>query len=82
MKYQETGIGQKADFAEFIKKVIPELFGGRFAVEGKTVTLPTDTDLEYKTKYDLADDKSGSFTIKVSWDYAKEEDEEVELETD
>jgi amphi-Trp domain-containing protein len=80
MKYQETGVGQKADFAEFVKKVIPELFGGRFAVEGKTVTLPSDTELEYKTKYDV-EEQSGSFSIKVSWDYATDE-EDVEVETD
>lgn len=80
MKYQETGMGSKADFAEFIKKVVPELFGGRLAVEGKTVSLPSDTDLEYKTKYDV-EDKSGSFSLKVSWDYGTD-DAEVEVDTD
>jgi len=80
MKYQEYGVGSKADFADFIKKVVPELFGGRLTVEGKTVSLPVDTDLEYKTKYDT-EETNGSFTIKVSWDYGTD-DSEVEVETD
>lgn len=80
MKYQDTSTGSKADFAEFIKKVVPELFGGRLAVEGKTVSLPSDTELDYKTKYDI-EETSGSFTIKVSWDYGTE-DNDVDVETD
>ena len=29
MKYQESSSGQKSDFAGFVKKIVPELFGGR-----------------------------------------------------
>jgi amphi-Trp domain-containing protein len=81
MKYQESSNGQRSDFAGFIKKIVPDLFGGRLAVEGKTVTLPTDCDLEYKVKYDDGEN-GGAFTIKVSWDYDSDSDEEVEVETE
>jgi hypothetical protein len=83
MKWQETGLGTKADFADFIKKMIPDLFASRFAVEGKQIALPADKDLDYKVKYD-EDEAGGSFTIKVSWDNetGNEEDEEVEVDVD
>ena len=67
MKYQEANIGSRAEFGEYIKKAIPDLFAGRLAVEGKTVTLPADLDLDYKVKYD-EDDEGGSFTLKVAWE--------------
>ncbi len=67
MKYQEANIGSRTEFGEYIKKVIPDLFAGRLAVEGKTVTLPADLDLDYKVKYD-DDDAGGSFTLKVTWE--------------
>lgn len=67
MKYQEANIGSRAEFGEYIKKVVPDLFAGRLIVEGKTVTLPADLDLDYKVKYD-DDDAGGSFTLKVSWE--------------
>lgn len=67
MKYQETYLGSKAEFGDYIKKAVPDLFAGRLAVEGKAVTLPADTDLDYKVKYD-EDEQGGSVTIKVSWE--------------
>jgi len=67
MKYQESFIGSKTEFGEYVKRMIPDLFSGRLSVEGKQVSLPTDKDLEYKVKYD-EDEEGGSFTIKVSWE--------------
>ena len=67
MRYQEANVGSKAEFGDYIKKIVPELFAGRLAVEGKTVTIPADVDLDYKIKYDESDE-GGSVTIKVSWD--------------
>ncbi len=67
MKYQETYLGSKAEFAEFIKKAVPDLFAGNLAVEGNPVVLPADTELTYKVKYD-DDVEGGSVSIKVSWD--------------
>ncbi len=67
MKYQESNIGSRAEFGEYIKKVIPDLFAGRLIVEGKSVTLPADLDLDYKIKYD-DDEAGGSLTFKVAWE--------------
>ena len=76
MKYQETFYGTKAEFGEFIKKAVPELFSGRLTVEGKPVYLPSDKDLDYKVKFD-EDEQGGSVTIKVGW-----QNEEVEINLD
>lgn len=67
MKYQEANIGSKAEFGDYIKKIVPDLFAGRLAVEGKAVSIPGDVELNYKVKYDDGDE-GGSVTIKVSWD--------------
>ncbi len=67
MKFSESNTGSKAEFADYIKKIVPDLFAGRLAIEGKTVTIPSDTDLDYKVKFDESDE-GGSVSIKVSWD--------------
>ncbi|MFZ5988999.1 MAG: amphi-Trp domain-containing protein [Bacillota bacterium] len=81
MKYQQDFFGSKSDLAEFIKKIIPELFSGKLEVEGKGVCLPTDRDLDYKVKFS-EDEEGGSFTLKISWDNALEEEMEEEMELD
>ena len=77
MKYQESFLGSKSDFGDYIKKAIPDLFAGRLAVEGKAVTLPKDGDLDYKVKYD-EDEQGGSVTIKVTWE--KESNVEINID--
>lgn len=67
MKYQEAYLGSKAEFGEFIKKAVPDLFSGKLIVEGKAINLPSDGDLDYKVKYD-EDEQGGSVTIKVTWE--------------
>lgn len=67
MRYQEDFTGTKAEFADFIKKVVPELFAGRLTVEGKTISIPSDVELDYNIKYD-EDAEGGSVSIKVSWE--------------
>ncbi|MGI6667895.1 MAG: transcription initiation factor IIE [Acetivibrionales bacterium] len=80
MKYQESFIGSKAEFGDYIKKAIPDLFAGKLVVEGKQVTLPSDTEFDYKVKYD-EDESGGSVTFKVSWENA-EADIELDLQED
>lgn len=77
MKYQESYLGSKAEFGDFIKKAVPELFAGKLVVEGKTVGLPQEADLDYKVKYDENED-GGSVTLKVTWEKAS--DVELNLE--
>lgn len=80
MKYQQDFLGSKTEFADFVKKTIPELFAGRLDVEGKKVAIPSDCDLDYKVKYS-EDETGGSLTIKVSWDTGIEE-EEIDVDVD
>lgn len=77
MKYQESYLGSKSEFGDFVKKTIPDLFAGRLAVEGKTVTLPADTELDYKVKFD-DDEQGGSLSIKVTWD--KESNVDIDID--
>lgn len=77
MRYQDAFLGSREEFGGFIKRAIPDLFAGNLVVEGTPVTLPEDTDLDYKVKYD-DDEQGGSVTIKVSWD--KEIAEETEAD--
>lgn len=77
MKYQETYLGSKAEFSDFVKKTVPDLFNGKLVVEGKNVALPRDTELDYKIKYD-EDGQGGCVTLKVTW----EKESEVEIELD
>ena len=72
MKYQEAYQGTKAEFGDFVKKAVPELFAGKLVVEGKTVSLPGDASYDYKVKYD-EDEQGGSVSIKVSWEFQTEE---------
>ena len=74
MKYQESFIGSKTEFADYIKKAIPDLFAGKLVVEGRQVSLPADMEFDYKVKYD-EDESGGSVTFKVSWENA-----EIELD--
>lgn len=76
MKYQESYTGSKAEFGDFIKKAVPDLFSGKLTVEGKAATIPGDTELEYKVKYDDAEE-GGSVSIKVTW-----ENPNIELDLD
>ncbi len=77
MRYQDAFVGSRSEFGDYIKKAIPDLFAGRLVVEGTPVTLPEDTDLDYKVKYD-DDEQGGSVSIKVSWE--KEAADELNLD--
>lgn len=82
MKRQEANLGSKTEFAEYVKKVIPDLFAGRLTVEDQQVTIPSDKDLEFKVKH-VDDETGGSFTLKVSWENeTRDDDEDGEVEVD
>lgn len=77
MRYQDAYLGSRAEFGDFIKRAVPDLFAGNLVVEGTPVTLPEDADLDYKVKYD-DDVEGGSVTIKVSWDKEVAEEESAD----
>jgi amphi-Trp domain-containing protein len=67
MKFQEGFIGSKSEVAAYVKKMIPDLFGGRLSLEGKALDLPTDCNLDCKLKYS-EEETGSSFTFKISWE--------------
>jgi len=74
MRYQDAFVGSVDEFAEFVKRAIPDLFAGSLVIEGRQISIPADAEIDYKVKYD--DDLDGcSVTIKASWDKVTEEDE-------
>jgi hypothetical protein len=77
MRYQDAYLGSRAEFVDFLKKAVPDLFAGNLVVEGTPVALPADADLDYKVKYD-DEAEGGSVTIKVSWDKEVAEEEAVD----
>ncbi|ABN52314.1 MAG TPA: amphi-Trp domain-containing protein [Hungateiclostridium thermocellum] len=83
MKYQEDFFGTKTELADFVKKVVPELFAGKLTVEGKNVVIPSDRQVDYKIKYS-EDEEGAAVTLKISWDFetATEEEEEEGIELD
>lgn len=74
MKYQENFSNSMDEFKRFFNTMIQQLFTNGLTVEGETVMLPTDRELDYKLKYDV-DETSRSFAFKVQWDNEVHEDD-------
>lgn len=67
MKYQESYNQSMDEFKRSFNSMLQQLFTKKLTVEGQTVELPTDRNLDYKLKYDT-DESGSSFTFKISWD--------------
>lgn len=74
MRYQENFNNQMDEFKRSFNTMIQQLFTNTLTVEGETVNIPTDRELDYKIKYDV-DEEGRSFTFKVSWDNEVHEDD-------
>lgn len=72
MKYQNESLGLRGDTKEGLKAVFSQLFANQLVVEGQTVELPEDLDLETKVKF-ATDEGGNSLTIKISWENVVEE---------
>lgn len=72
MKYQNESLGLRGDTKEGLKAVFSQLFSNQLVVEGQTVELPEDRDLETKVKF-ATDEEGSSLTIKISWENTVEE---------
>ena len=75
MKYQQDFFGSRNEFSDYLKKTLTEIFSGNLTVEGQTVVIPSDRDLDYTVKYGVTED-GGSLTIKATWDTTVETEEE------
>lgn len=71
MKYQNEFLGSRSDCRDNLKGVFNDIFAGSLVVEGQTVVLPGEDDLEVKVKYST-DVAGNSLTIKISWENAEE----------
>lgn len=74
MKYQENFNDSMDEFKKFFNTMIQQLFTNALKVEGETVNMPTDRELDYKMKYSV-DEDSCTFAFKVSWDKEVQEDD-------
>ncbi len=74
MRYQENFNNSMDEFKLSFNTMIQKLFTNALVVEGETVVIPTDRELDYKLKYDV-DEEGCSFTFKVSWDKELPEDD-------
>lgn len=74
MRYQENFNQPMDEFRRSFNTMIQQLFTNTLTVEGETVVIPTDRELDYKMKYDV-DEEGRSFTFKVSWDNEVHEDD-------
>lgn len=80
MKYKEKFIGSKEECFEQLKGVFTSLINGKLEVEGETVMIPDDKELEYKIKYEDDPEMEGGVAIKVAWSYVEEVEEDEEEE--
>lgn len=74
MRYQENFNNSMDEFKKSFNTMIQQLFTNTLTVEGETVVIPTDRELDYKFKYDV-DEVGRAFTFKVSWDNEVHEDD-------
>lgn len=74
MRYQENFNHSMDEFKLSFNNMIQQLFTNKLVVEGETVVIPTDRELDYKLKYDV-DEEGCSFAFKISWDKEIHEDD-------
>ena len=80
MDYKEKYTGSKEDFYIFLKEEVVNLFKDKLTIEGNSVSIPDDVELDFQIKID-SDENYGDFTIKVKWGQKPEqlvESDEIE----
>jgi hypothetical protein len=76
MNSREKYAGNKEDFFFFLKDEVIKLFKDNLKIEGNSVLIPDNEELDYQIKFD-SDENYGDFVIKVKWG---EKPEEINLE--
>lgn len=66
MKYQEGLNCSVEEFRNQFNTMIQSLFANALKVEGETVIIPTDRELDFKLKYDI-NEEDCAFGFKISW---------------
>ena len=66
MNSREKFTGNKEEFYFFLKNIATTLFNERLKIDGDSVLIPVNEELDYQIKFDC-DENYGDFTIKVKW---------------
>jgi hypothetical protein len=79
MNCREKFTGNKEEFYFFLKDQIVRLFKDKLKIEGNSVLIPDNEELDYQIKFD-SDETYGDFVIKVRWGEKPEAIEDLEEE--
>ncbi len=77
MKHKEEYLGSKQECLGYLSEAFTKLLKNKLVVDGETVEIPDDKEMEYKVKYDN-DVMEGSLSLKIAWANEIEEEEEEE----
>lgn len=77
MNSREKFTGNKEEFYFFLKDQIVKLFKEKLTLEGSSVVIPDNEELDYQIKFD-SEETYGDFVIKVKWGEKPEGPEDLE----
>jgi len=66
MNFREKFTGNKEEFYFFLKDKATTLFNEKLKIDGNSVLIPVNEELDYQIKFDC-NENYGDFTIKVKW---------------
>ncbi len=66
MKWTDEYVGSRNDLIQYLKSLVAQIQNNTLSVQAESVTVPTDTELSYKVKYD-EDEEEGQLSVKVTW---------------
>jgi len=77
MNSREKFTGNKEEFYFFLKDQIVKLFKEKLTLEGNSIVIPDNEELDYQIKFD-SEETYGDFVIKVKWGEKPEGPEDLE----
>jgi len=77
MKHKEGYVCSRDEVLMYLRELANRLDDDSLVIATEKVDVPSDRELEYKTKYEN-DEYEGQFSIKISWVNAEREEEEEE----
>jgi len=77
MNCREKFTGNKEEFYFFLKEQIVTLFKEKLKIEGNSISIPDNEELDYQIKFD-SEETYGDFVIKVKWGEKPEGIEDLE----
>ena len=80
MNSREKYTGTKEDFYFFLKDEVIKLFKEKLVIEGDSVSIPDNEELDYELKF-VGDENYGDLSIKVKWGVKPKENDLFEDNT-